>query len=126
MAPASRILLELVQCQPEARHKCLEKISHLGKRKLFDGGPERFFRLGELLIAGGDLFEAFEVGTELVRAVVTSIDLYAALISGLKYLTGAGRSPVKTSLASWYSARTATRSASTRPWKRRLRMIASA
>src|SRR5262249_36777255 len=51
---------------------------------------------------------------------------YDAAISGLKYLTGVGRSPVSTSCASWYSARTVTRAASTLPPKRLLRMTASA
>src|SRR5439155_20418996 len=61
-----------------------------------------------------------------LRAAVASIALYAALISGLKYLTGAGRSPVKTSLAWWYSARATARSGLTLPRNRRLRIIARA
>ena len=53
-------------------------------------------------VATGLLFQfAVEetLGTEVAAAA--SISLYAFLISGLKYLTGAGRSPVSTSPASW-------------------------
>ena len=63
--------------------------------------------------------------SSLSRATV-SIRRYEASISGLKYFTGRGRSPVSTSPASWYMPRTATRSGLTAPPKSRLRVIASA
>src|SRR6266403_3006159 len=60
------LLVQLVQCELEAWHKRLHKISDFRKRQTLHGRPERFLRFRELLISGRDLLTAFEIRTEFV------------------------------------------------------------
>ena len=60
-------LLELVQRQPEARDKGVEKVPDFRERQGVDAGAERLLCLRELRIPGPVLLQTLEVGTQLVR-----------------------------------------------------------
>src|SRR5712691_4348970 len=60
-------LLQLVQRQPKARDKGVEKVAHFRECQGVDAGSERLLSLRELRIPGSSLLQTLEVGTQLVR-----------------------------------------------------------
>src|SRR3990172_4815262 len=60
---------ELVQSEAEARNEYLEEVPHFGEVDAPDGAFEGLLRLGELLVSRRHLFEALDVGAELVRGL---------------------------------------------------------
>src|SRR5207245_2495127 len=59
--------VELVECEPEARHEGLQEVADFREVDPLHGRPQGLLRLGELRIAGADLLEALDVGAQLVR-----------------------------------------------------------
>src|SRR5215813_9506714 len=86
-------LLELVQRQPEARDKGVEKVPDFWEPQGVDAGAERLLRFRELRIASPALLQTLEVGTQLIRGgdqltvhAVRLVRHQEALIIGLEDL----------------------------------------
>src|SRR3989304_4625449 len=60
---------QLVQGETEARNEDLEEVAHFGEVDAPDGAFGGLLRLGELLVSRRHLFEALDVGAELVRGL---------------------------------------------------------
>src|SRR2546425_6496198 len=59
--------VELVECEPEARHEGLQEVADFREVDPLHSRPQGLFRLSKLRVAGGDLLEALDVGAQLVR-----------------------------------------------------------